>query len=98
MTIAEKENIKSFVKAVRIEMDARYAAKFATTNQVAALKGEIADIDTGGDIDTSEFVKQESGKGLSEQNYSSADAAILHQLASDSSDKFTAADVNDIFN
>lgn len=97
MTIAEKENIKSFVKAVRIEMDARYAAKFATTNQVAALKGEIADIDTG-DIDTSEFVKQESGKGLSEQNYSSADAAILHQLASDSSDKFTAADVADIFN
>lgn len=97
MTIAEKENIKSFVKAVRIEMDARNAAKFATTNQVAALKGEIADIDTG-DIDTSEFVKQESGKGLSEQNYSSADAAILHQLASDSSDKFTAADVNDIFN
>ncbi len=96
MTIAEKENIKDFVKAVRVEMDKRYAAKFATTNQVAALKGEIEGIDVG-DIDTSEFVKQESGKGLSEQNYSSADAAILHQLASDGSYIFTADDVADIF-
>ena len=96
MTIAEKENIKAYIKAVRIEMDKRNAARFATSNQVAALKGEIEGIDTG-DIDTSEFVKQESGKGLSEQNYSTADAAILHQLASDSSDSFTAADVADIF-
>ena len=96
MTIAEKENIKNYIRAVRIEMDARNAAKFATSNQVAALKSEIADIDTG-DIDTSEFVKQEDGKGLSEQNYSSADAAILHQLASDGSSNFTAADVADIF-
>ena len=96
MTIAEKENIKAYIKAVRIEMDKRNAARFATSNQIAALKGEIEDIDTG-DIDTSEFVKQESGKGLSEQNYSTADAAILRQLASDSSDSFTAADVADIF-
>lgn len=96
MTIAEKENIKAFIKAVRIEMDARNAANFATVNQVAALKGEIDGIDTA-DIDTSEFVKQEDGKVLSEQNYSSADAAILHQLASGGGDIFTAADVADIF-
>ena len=96
MTLAEKENIKSYIRAVRVEMDKRNAAKFATSNQVAALKGEIADIDTE-NIDTSEFVKQEDGKGLSEQNYSSADAAILHQLAADGTSNFTAADVLDIF-
>ena len=48
MTIAEKENIKAYIKAVRIEMDKR-------------------------------------------------NAAILRQLASDSNDSFTAADVADIF-
>lgn len=96
MTIAEKENIKAYIRAVRIEWDKRNAAKFATVNQVAALKGEIDDIDTT-DVDTSEFVKQEAGKGLSEQNYSTAEAAILRQLASDSASGFTAADVSDIF-
>ena len=32
MTIAEKENIKAYIKAVRIEMDKRNAARFATSN------------------------------------------------------------------
>ena len=96
MTTAEKENIKAYIRAVRIEADKRNAAKFATSNQVAVLKNEIEGIDTT-DIDPSEFVKQEDGKGLSEQNYSTEDAAILRQLATNANDGFTAADVLDIF-
>ena len=97
MTIAEKENIKAYIKAVRVEMDNRNAAKFASSHQIAVLKNELAKLDNS-DIDTSEFVKNEDGKGLSEQNYSTADAAILHQLASDANSGFTAEDVLDIFN
>lgn len=96
MTNAEKENIKAFVKAVIIEQDKRNARKFATSNQVAALKGEIDDIDTT-DINPDDFVKNESGKGLSEQNYTSEDKAILGALVNNANSGFTAQDVLDIF-
>ena len=95
-TTAEKENIKAFVKAVIVEQDKRNARKYATTNQVAALKGEIDDIDTT-DIDTSNFVVQEDGKGLSEQNFTTEDKAILGALANNDKEGFTAQDVLDIF-
>ena len=63
-----KEEVKNFIRLVRIEMDARYAATYAPSQQVVALhnalKNEIENL-TGNEIDTSKFVAAEDGKGLS---------------------------------
>ena len=91
-----KEEVKRFIRLVRIEMDARYNAAFATSSQVTALKNELEKA-TGTEIDTSQFVAAEDGKGLSTNDYTSEEKALLAQLANDSGTTFTEADLNDVF-
>lgn len=91
-----KEEVKNFIRLVRIEMDARYAALYAPSTQVVAIKNEMEKL-TGNEIDTTMFVKAEDGKGLSTENFTTEEKALLAKLADDSDTGFTAADLADIF-
>lgn len=91
-----KEEVKRFIRLVRLEMDARYAKTYALVSQVVALKNEIEQA-TGTEIDTSQFVAAEDGKGLSTEDFTTEEKALLSQLANDSSTEFTDADLADVF-
>lgn len=91
-----KEEVKNFIRLVRIEMDARYAKIYAPVSQVVALKNELEQA-TGTEIDTSQFVAAEDGKGLSTEDFTTEEKALLSQLANDSSTEFTEADLADVF-
>lgn len=95
MAVTKKE-VKNFIRAVRIEMDARYAATYAPAVQVAALKNELEKA-TGTEIDTSQFVAAVDGKGLSTEDFTTEEKALLSKLANDSSTEFTEADLADVF-
>ena len=77
-------------------MDARYAKIYAPVSQVVALKNELEQA-TGTEIDTSQFVAAEGGKGLSTEDFTTEEKALLSQLANDSSTEFTEADLADVF-
>lgn len=91
-----KAEVKRFIRLVRLEMDARYAKTYAPISQVVALKNEIEQA-TGTEIDTSQFVAAEDGKGLSTEDFTTEEKALLSQLANDSSTEFTDADLADVF-
>lgn len=80
-----KEEVKSFVRAVRIEMDARNAAKFAPVSMLAALKGDFGDLE--------EKVADMETSGTQEEETISDDTAA--ELDTNSS--FDASDVLDVF-
>ena len=82
-----KEDVKSFVRAVRVEMDARYNAKFATIALVAALKSDFGALeDTVANIDTSSDV------AANDDSLSQAALALLV-----GNDSFDGSDVLEVF-
>lgn len=98
MAYVTKEEVKSFVRAVRIEMDARYAAKFATNSSVAVVKSDLnslADKVDDINIDTDNFVEKEEGKVLSSNDFTDADKQVIEELRGNAS--FDTSDVADIF-
>ena len=101
-----KEQVKAFVRDVRIELDRRYAARFAsnstfnsTLNSVkddlGTLEDEVANIDDKFD---GKYVEQVDGKVLSSNDFTDADKQLLERLAAESNSAFDASDVADIFN
>ncbi len=92
-----KEEVKSFIRAVRIEMDRRYAVQFPSAEMFTTLQSEVAELQNKADIDTSNFVERDGDKGLSTNDYTDAEKELLAQLADDA-EGFTEADLEDIFN
>lgn len=93
-----KDDVKWFIKAVVQEWDARNNAKFApnsalnaTKTDLAALEGEVAN------INTDNFVEKVQGKGLSSNDFTNEDKALLAQLAKETNSSFDVQDVLDIF-
>ena len=93
-----KDEVKAFVKAVRIEMDARNAAKFAPNVTVSNVKSELGDLkEEVAQINTDNFVEKEDGKVLSSNDFTTEEKETLARLAKESNDTFDASDVLDIF-
>ena len=94
-----KEEVKSFIRLVRMEMDKRYALQFASNTEMTVLQTEIADLQNREEVDTSNFVERDGDKVLSTNDYTDAEKALLQQLADSAGDStFTEADLADIFN
>lgn len=96
MTLRDKEDIKSFIKAVRIKQDALIAATYAPAPLVNTLKGDV-DYLKNNQIDPTNFVPAEDGKGLSTYDFTAVDKAILAELANQSTEGFTEEDLDDVF-
>ena len=93
-----KEEVKSFIRLVRMEMDKRYALQFASNTEMTVLQTEIADLQNREEVDTSNFVERDGDKVLSTNDYTDAEKALLQQLADSARDStFTEADLADIF-
>ena len=93
-----KDEVKSFIRAVRIEMDARYNSKFAQASSLALVKSDLSSLEDKVDninTDNSNYVEKEDGKTLSSNDFTDADKQALDELANNSS--FDASDVLDIF-
>jgi hypothetical protein len=98
MTKQEKESILNFIKLVRLEQDRRIAIKYATGAQLTALVGRVSQIaETVDDIDLSNFVEKETGKGLSTNDFTTAEKAILAQLKASDDSGFSEADFAAVF-
>ena len=92
-----KEEVKSFIRAVRVEMDRRYAVQFPSAEMFTVLQSEVAELQNKADVDTSNFVERDGDKVLSSNDYTDAEKELLAQLADDA-EGFTEADLEDIFN
>lgn len=93
-----KEEVKSFIRLVRMEMDKRYALQFASNTEMTVLQTEIADLQNREEVDTSNFVERDGDKVLSTNDYTDAEKTLLQQLADSAGDStFTEADLADIF-
>ena len=93
-----KEEVKSFIRLVRMEMDKRYALQFASNTEMTVLQTEIAELQNREEVDTSNFVERDGDKVLSTNDYTDAEKALLQQLADSAGDStFTEADLADIF-
>lgn len=93
-----KEEVKSFIRAVRIEMDKRYAIQFPSNAEFTVLQSEVAELQGRDDVDTSNFVERDGDKVLSTNDYTDAEKQLLARLADDADDStFTEADLLDIF-
>ena len=84
-----KDDVKWFVKEVVKVWDARNTAKFApnsalnaTKTDLAALEGEVAN------INTDNFVEKVQGKGLSSNDFTNEEKALLAQLAKSSTNGY----------
>ena len=91
-----KEEVKSFIRAVRIQQDILIAQTYAPLSTVAVLKDEIEELKArlGDEIDTSMFVTRDE---LTPCDFTAAEKAILAELASQSDTGFTEADLEDVF-
>ena len=93
-----KDEVKAFVRSVRIEMDRRNAAKFAPAASFNSVKGELDSLQNEvNNINLDNFVEQIPGKGLSTNDFTDDDKKLLAQLAKETNSAFDAADVLDIF-
>lgn len=97
-----KEQVKAFVRDVRIELDRRYAARFAPNSTLNSVKGDIGTLeDEVANIEDKfdgKYVEQVDGKVLSSNDFTDADKKLLARLAEESNSVFDASDVADIFN
>ena len=93
-----KEEVKAFVRDVRIAMDARYLAWFAQNPTVNNVKTDLDTLeDKVNGISTDNFVEKVDGKGLSSNDFTDQDKALLEQLGRETNSAFDAQDVLDIF-
>ena len=93
-----KDEVKKFVRDVRIELDARYAAKFAPNSTLANVKSDLGSLeDEVAQINTDNFVEKELGKGLSSNDFTTEEKETLARLAKEQNSSFDATDVADIF-
>lgn len=89
-----KDEVKKFVRDVRIEMDARYAAKFAPAAELANVKKELADLKDG----VSPLLAEAAlGKVLSANDFTNDEKTFLAELTNATSAGFDASDVVEIF-
>ena len=91
-----KEEVKSFIRAVRIKQDAIIAANYATNSQFNSLKNDVADLKNN-ELDPNDFVKVENGKGLSTNDFTTAEKAIIAELAKQSETGFNEDDIDEVF-
>lgn len=91
-----KEEVKSFIRAVRVEMDRRYAVQFPSAEMFTVLQSEVAELQNKADVDTGNFVERDGDKVLSTNDYTDAEKALVAQLADDA-EGFTVEDLADIF-
>lgn len=93
-----KEAVKSYLKAVVKEWDARNAAKFAPIPAVNTVKTDLNILeDKVDDINTDNFVEKVDGKGLSSNDFTNEHKTLLENLARETDSAFDAQDVLDIF-
>lgn len=92
-----KEGVKAFVRDVRIEMDARNAAKFAPAATLANVKNDLNTLED----DLAPILADKAlGKGLSANDFTNEEKEFLAELAETSKaneEGFDATDVLDIF-
>lgn len=91
-----KEEVKSFIRAVRIKQDAIIAANYAPAAQLNAIKNDVEAIKANA-LNPDDFVKAEDGKGLSTNDFTAAEKAILAELSKQSETGFNEADLEEIF-
>ena len=93
-----KEEVKRFIRLVRMEMDKRYAVQFPSATEFTVLQTEVAELQNKEDVNTDNFVERDGDKVLSSNDYTDEEKALLQQLANDADDStFTEADLADIF-
>lgn len=98
MTTQEKNSILNFIRLVRLEQDRRIAVKYATGAQMTALVGRVANLAENVDnIDLTNFVEKETGKGLSTNDFTTAEKAILAQLNAGDDSGFSEDDFTAVF-
>lgn len=88
-----KEEVKSFIRAVRIKQDALIAATYAPIANVALLKDDI-DVIKDSIPDTSQFITADD---VPPCDFTAVEQAILAELATQSESGFTASDLDDVF-
>jgi len=92
-----KDETKAFIKLCMIDLMKRCDAKYAELAHYNVLKEAVEEV-SGNVFDPSDFVTKEDGKGLSSEDYTAAEKALLAQLASYNNDSgYTAADLQDVF-
>lgn len=93
-----KEEVMNFVRRVIVGHKAQIAAKYATISEFGALQNSVSELSSS-EIDTSNFVVQEDGKGLSTNDFTDADKEKLNNLDADATNStFTAEDVEFVLN
>ena len=93
-----KESVKWFVTAVVAELDKRNNAKFASNTALNAVKSDLTDLeDKVADIDADKFVVKVQGKGLSSNDFTNEEKALLAELANATNATFDEEDVADVF-
>lgn len=93
-----KEEVLNFIRRVRIAHDAKIAAKYATISEFGVLQNSVSELSTM-ELDTSNFVVQENGKGLSTNDFTDADKEKLNNLDADATNStFSTEDLEFVLN
>ena len=101
--MSDKDAIINFLRQFRIAFENRLENQFATSGELTALQNSIPTGDNASEnnqsnIDTSNFVLQEDGKGLSTNDFTDADKELLNSLSENSESlNFSSSDLDYIF-
>ena len=91
-----KDEVKTFIKLCLVEFQKRSDSKYAELAHYNVLKQAVEEV-SGNLLDPNDFVTKQDGKGLSSEDYTTAEKALLAQLAAyNNVAGFTSTDVQEV--